>query len=162
VPKYHPSVDQSNHRYWLDFWSAYQAVVTITNVSQDLALPDVVVSGLPGRIAITRVTAIFKYRVVDNTSGAQNAITLGGGTPAIQVRDDTPGTYTDAIDLIEDMFLCPGSTIEGGDVLMGNTNLSAVVDGEDTYNFQLDDVLADGNNLILRDIQCGLRVEWRV
>jgi len=146
----------------MDFWSALQAAVTLTNASQDLSLPDVVVAGLPTRITITRALAIFKFRVVQDTSGVQNALTLGGGTPALQVRDDTPGPWTDAIDLIEDLFLVPASTIEGGDVLMGNINISAVVDGEDTYNFQLDDVLADGNNLVLRDLQTGIRVEWRI
>lgn len=162
MPRYHPSVDQGQHRYWMDFWSALQAAVTLTNASQDLSLPDVVVAGLPTRITITRALAIFKFRVVQDTSGVQNALTLGGGTPALQVRDDTPGPWTDAIDLIEDLFLVPASTIEGGDVLMGNINISAVVDGEDTYNFQLDDVLADGNNLVLRDLQTGIRVEWRI
>jgi len=150
----------------MDFWSDIQAAVTITNAAQDLSLPDVPVSGLPSGlpsgIIITRVLALFKYRVVEDTSGAQNALTLGGGTPAIQVRKDTPGAWADGIDLIEDLFLCAASTIEGGDVLVGNTDLSGTVDEEDTYNFQMDDVLVDNNNLVLRDIQCGLRVEWRI
>ncbi len=145
------------------FWSAYEDLITITGAAQDLALPSVVVAGIPAGATITRVIAMLKYRIVENTNAAINKIsTAGPVTPAVQVKETAGGAFTDAITIIDDMIQVAATSRDGGDVLVGNIDVSAEVDGNATYDFQLDDILADGANLLLRDVQVGLRVEWTV
>ncbi|KKL04116.1 hypothetical protein LCGC14_2619320 [marine sediment metagenome] len=146
--------------FYRDFWSDVQALVTITATAQDLSLPSVVVAGLPAGATVARAIAIFKYRAAQDTSGSANNLDDGGGTttPAIQVRADTPGTYIDAINVVDGMVQVVASTRDSGDVWMGDNDVKSEVDENDTYEFQFDDAEAEGGNLLLRDVQCGLRV----
>lgn len=150
-------------RYRMDFWSGEEDLITITAASQDLALPSVVVAGIPAGATITRVIAILKYRVIEDTSAADNKIsTAGPVTPAVQVTETVAAAFVDAITIIDDMMQVAASTRDNGDVLMGTIDVSAAVAGDGTYDFQLDDILADGGDLLLRDLQVGLRIEWSV
>lgn len=148
----------------MDFWSDVQALLTITATAQDLALPSVVVSGIPSGATVIRAVAMFKYRAVEDTSGVDNNLDDGGGTttPAIQVRADTPGTYIDAINVVDGMAQVAGSGRDGGDVWVGDNDVKSEVVGNDIYEFQFDDAEAEGNNLLLRDVQTGLRVYFQL
>ena len=148
----------------IDFWSDVEDLLTITNAAQDLALPDIVVADLPAGATVVRAVLMLKYRTVEDTSAGINKLddNAGGNTPAIQVRDDTPGSWTDGINMLNDSIQVPASTREGGDILIGDNDVAAEVDGNDTYNVQFDDAEADGNNLLLRDVQVGLRLWYKM
>ena len=154
---------QINQVYRMDFWSGYEDLITITGTSSDITLPSVTVLGIPSGATFLRVLVMLKYRTLEDTSAVDNKLsTAGPVTPAVQVKETVSGSFTDAITLIDDMFQIAASTREGGDVLIGNTDVKSEVDANDTYALQLDDVLADGANLLLRDVQVGLRIEWTV
>lgn len=139
----------------LDFWSANQEELPITGTAADQALPDVVVAGIPTGATLLRVVAMFKFRAVDNTYAGVNKLK---NAQFIQVRDDTPGTWVNAIPFVDDQFSLAASTREGGDVIISGTDIKATVVGNDTYNFQWDECLADQGNIQFNDIQVGLRV----
>lgn len=141
-----------------DFWSDMLVLVTITNLSTQIALNDVVVAGLPDGFTIDRVVAMLKIRSVEDSSGVLNRLTtVGGETPAVQVQR---AAYIDGINLQDDQWEVAASSRDSGDVQVGDIDVQAQVDQNATINFRLDDVRADGNNLLLHDVQTGLRVYY--
>ena len=139
--------------------------MSVPAAAADLALPSVVVVDLPAGATVVRAIALFKARVIENTNGAANKLngaTVADTSQVIQVRDDTPGTYRDAITFVDDQFGIAASTREGGDVLIGNTDIATEVDGNDTYNFQWLQALADAAALNFNDCQTGLRIWFSV
>ena len=80
----------------------------------------------------------------------------------MQVRDDTPGTWRDAINFVDDQFGLAASTREGGDVLMGSIDIAVEVDGNDTYNFQYLLAKADLASINWNDVQTGLRILYSI
>lgn len=143
----------------IDFWSSPQEEVSVPAVAADQALPDVTVSGLPAGVTIVRVVALFKWRALENTNVAANKL---AGAQDIQVRTDAPGAWADAINLLDDMFGIAASTREGGDVIIGALDIKATVTGDDTYNFQWDEAVADVAALNFNDAQTGLRIYYTV
>lgn len=140
-----------------DFWSDVQATVTITNGAGDKALPSVVI---PNNTLGTfqRVVAMFKYRKALDSSAALNKLS---GAQDIQVKESGAGTYIDAINLQDDQISCPASGETSGDVIIGDIDVKAQVAAiNKTYDFQMDEAVADGSNLVLHDVQCGLRVYY--
>ena len=145
----------ANRVQFMDFWSAPQESLTVSNVATDRALPDVVVAGLAAGSQVVRVIAMFKFRIVAETSSAPNAL---NGAQEIQVRDNAPGAWADAINFVTDLFTLANDVREGGDVQIGAIDLSATVVGNGTYNFRWEQALADGASLVFNDIQVGLRI----
>ena len=143
----------------MDFWSLPEDAIDIDDAATDIALPDVVVADLPAGAVVVRAIAIFKFRVIRETSGGANAL---DGAQEIQVRDDSPSAWVDAINFIADQFTLAASAEESGDVCIGAIDVSGTVDGNDTYNFQWDEALADADDLTLNDIQVGLRIWYTV
>ena len=147
----------------LDFWSATQALVSLTDTAApgtDTALPNVVVAALPVGAKVSRATAYFKYRVLENSNVAANKLQ---GDQNIQVQKGGGGGYVTGIALVDDLLGIAGGPLrEGGDVLMGNTDLAAKVTGNDTYNFQWTAALVDQANLNFYDVQVGLRVWFTI
>ncbi len=143
----------------IDFWSDPQEEVQLTAVAGDKSLPDVVVAGLPPNARVIRAVAMFKYRIIENTNAAANNLS---GAQDIQVRDDSPSAWIDAINFVDDMFGVAATTREGGDVYIGDINVAATVDGNDTYNFQWDEGVADLANLQFNDVQVGLRIWYTI
>jgi len=138
----------------LDFWSLPQASVTLTNAAGDKALPDVVVAGLPVNFSVTRVVALFKFRAVENTNAGVNSLS---GAQNIQTRL-AAGAYVNSIGFVNSQFSLPGSIKEGGDVSIGSLDIKTTVTGNGTYNFQWTQGVAAQNNLVLHDVQTGLRL----
>jgi hypothetical protein len=143
----------------IDCWSVPQEEVAVTAGAGDTALPDVVVAALPVDAVVVKAIAMFKFRIVENTNVAANAL---AGAQEIQVRDDSPSAWVDAINLVDNMFTLAGETREGGDVLIGAIDVSATVDGNDTYNLQWAQAVADMANLQFNDVQVGLRIWYRL
>jgi hypothetical protein len=149
----------------MDFWSDSQEELAILQAAGTKALPDVTVADLPAGATIVRAIAIFKCRMIENTNGAANKLdgaTVAATSQVIQVRDDTPGTWRDAINFVDDQFGLAATTREGGDVCMGSVDIAVEVDGNDTYNFQWLLAKADQDNLNFNDVQVGLRIWYSV
>ena len=141
-----------------DFWSEPQEELSVPVGPASQALPDVTLAGIPDTVTIIRAVAIFKFRSVENTNAAANKL---DGAQHIQVQDDTPGTWRDAISFVDDQFSLAATTREGGDVAIGDHDISVEVDGNDTYNFQWTNASADLASLNFNDVQVGLRVWCR-
>ena len=143
---------------WLDFWSNHDDEIDLPAVAADTALPDVVASGLPAGISLVRVVAILKVRAIENTSASgANAI---NGAQTIRVKKSTGAWGTDdlaAIDLPDNLWTVAASTRESGDVLIGDNDVKAEVDGNATFNLRFEDALVDYANLRLNDVMVGLR-----
>lgn len=153
----------------MDFWSDVISTITIAGTPADLDFPSVVVSGLPAGCSIVRVIAMLKYSHRKDTSGADNYI--NAASKVVRVKKSTGVWGTDdiiAIDMPINSLYTTASTKEGGDLIIGDNDIKAKVDGDGTYNFRSeqtnrgDAVSAVANNLELYDVQMGLRVEFTV
>jgi len=149
----------------MDFWSEPLEEARINTAGITVSLPTVTIGGLPGGAVILRAIAIFKFRMVENTNAAANK--LNGGTVAetsqvIQVRDDTPGAWGDAINFADDQIGLDGETREGGDVCIGSIDISSIVDGNDIYEFQWLLGRADLDFISFNDVQVGIRAWYSV
>jgi len=136
------------------FWSDLDDVIDLPAVTADTPLPSIVVSGLPSGLTLERVDVIIKVRAIENTNaGGPNAI---NGAQNIQVRKGV-GVWANAINLPDNLWTVAASTREAGDVLIGDNDVKATVDGDGTYNFQFDEALVDLASLRLNDVMIGLR-----
>ena len=149
----------------MDFWSEPLEEARINAAGITVSLPTVTIGGLPGGAVILRAIAMFKFRMVENTNAAANK--LNGGTAAatsqvIQVRDDTPGAWGDAINFADDQIGLDGETREGGDVCIGSIDISSIVDGNDIYEFQWLLGRADLDFISFNDVQVGIRAWYSV
>lgn len=149
----------------VDYWGDPQEEVQLTAAAGTKALPNVTVADL-SLGTVVRAIAMFKFRMVENTNVAANKLdgaTVAGTSQVIQVRDDTPGVWRDAINFVDDQFgIGAGPLREGGDVLIGSVDIAVEVDGNDTYNFQWLLAKADLGNIQFNDVQTGLRVWYQV
>jgi hypothetical protein len=152
-------IGKTRQLFNIDFWSVPDDYIAVSNVASDITLPSVVVAGLPSGAVIERAIAVFKCRAVEETSAGVNAL---DGAQEIQVRDDSPSAWIDAINLIADMFLLGASAREGGDVLIGAIDVSGTVDGNDTYEFQWAQALSDADGITFYDLQTGLKIWYSV
>ena len=153
----------------MDFWSDPAEEVQLGDAvaGATVALPTVTVGDLPSGATIVRAIAMFKFRMIENTNVAANKLngaTVANTSQVIQVRDDTPGTWTDAINFVDDQFGLAAETREDGDVLIGSIDIagSGKVDANDGYNFQWLLGRADLDYLNFNDVQCGLRIWYSV
>ena len=149
-------------RAFRPFWSEGDDVIDLPAVAADVDLPDVVVSGLPSGLTITKVEALLKVRVLENTNaGGPNAIQ---GAQAIRIKKSTGTWGIDdivAINLPDNLWTLAASTREAGDVLIGG-DLKSEVDGDGTYNLRFENALVDLASLRLNDVLVGLRFFFRV
>jgi hypothetical protein len=152
---------QLRQLFSMDFWSLPQEEVQLTAAAGDKAFPDITVADLPAGATIVRAYLMFKFRMIENTNVAANKL---NAAQEIQVRDDGGGAWTDAINFVDDMFGIAASTRESGDVIIGAIDVAGAgfVDGNDTYNVQWDEAVADLANLQFNDVQVGLRIWYSV
>ena len=150
-----------------DFWSETvdEAEVEIDAAGETKELPAVTIEKIPTGASVLRAVAMFKFRMLGNTNTSANR--LNGGTvpetsQVIQVRDDTPGAWGDAINFVDSQYAIEGETREGGDVCFGTIDVSNIVDGNGVYEFQW--LLARPllNYLLFCDVQMGVRVWYSV
>ncbi len=151
--------------HFRDFWSLQSALITIPAAAADLAFPDVVVAGLPGLVAVTRAIATLKIGAIQDTSAAQNQISAATRTLRIKTNAGAwPGTV--CITFAQNAWKTLASGFRGGDAVVGDADVSAVVTTNGTYNFasrqtaSADAIVATGASLLLLDVQVGLRVYW--
>ena len=99
----------------------------------------------------------MSWRKQVESSAALNAI---NNAQQIQVRDDSPGTFRNAITIPDNALETAASATEGGIVLFGAADISVEVDGDDIYEFQWQNAQVDGASLTLHDFQTFLIVEY--
>jgi len=140
------------------FWSDGDDVIDLPVGPADTNLPNVVISGLPAGITIQRVVAILKVRAIENTNGGgANAI---DGAQNIQVRK-AAGAWVNAINLEDNHWTLAASDREAGDVLVGDNDIKATVDGNATYNLKFSLAAVDLASLRLNDVLVGLKVQYQ-
>lgn len=151
----------------MDFWSEGLEEVQIGDgvAGATVALPDITVSDLPAGATPVRAIVMFKFRMIENTYAGVNK--LNGATVAltsqvIQIRSDAPTAYVDAINFVDDFFTLASSAREGGDVIIGQVDVAAIVDENDTYNLRWLLARADHDYLQFNDVQMGLRIWYSV
>src|SRR3989304_8127786 len=150
-----------------DFWSETfdEADVEIDAAGETKDLPPITVEKLPSGASVLRAVAMFKFRMIGNTNAGANR--LNGGTvpetsQVIQIRDDTPGDWGDAINFVDSQYGIDGETREGGDVCIGSIDVSNIVDGNGGYGFQLVMARPLLNYMLFCDVQMGIRVWYSV
>lgn len=143
----------------VDYWSIPQLSVVVPAGAATQTMPDVVVAALPAGITVIKATAMFKFRSITN-AGAVNML---NGAQHIQVQKGGAGGFADAISLITDQFTIAAATVDApGDVVVGDHNVVAKVDGNATYNFQWTSACADVAGLTFNDVQVGLKIWYSV
>ena len=156
---------QGRQLFSLDFWSEFDEEVQVAAAAGTLALANVTVADLPAGATVVRAIAMFKCRMIENIYAGVNKLdgaTVATTSQVIQVRDDTPGTWRDAINFVDDQFTLADTAREGGDVLIGQVDIAVEVDGNDTYNFQWLLANADQDFINFNDVQVGLRIWYSV
>jgi hypothetical protein len=149
----------SRQRFTQEFLSLPAATVTIPAIAADLALPNVVIAGLPSGATITRVTAELIFRAVENTNAGANALT---GAQKVQVKENAAGAFIDAINFADNQFTFAAIGIVPGGVQRGILDVKAQVAGNGTYAFKWLLALADAAAIVLEDVQVGLFVEFSI
>ena len=142
----------------MDFWSHADSLITLP---ADTALPDIVIVGLPSGYIVTRVILTLKYSAKEDTSGADNKITAGTITSREKL---IPGSYETALYLKDGEADVAASTKEGGDVHVGNSDVSGTdsgITGNCTVQSVFDGVTTTGASIELYDVQIGLRVYFK-
>ena len=146
----------------LPFWSAFQEEIQVPAIAATLNLPDVVVAGIPAGATIVRAIAVILVGRIENVNAAANALdgaTVAATSQVFQVRDNAPGTWTDCINLVDDLFGADaGISIIGGLPMLGMVDVSAEVDGNGTYNFRWLLAKCDADFLNFNDVQVGLMI----
>ncbi|KKN54168.1 hypothetical protein LCGC14_0595170 [marine sediment metagenome] len=135
------------------------ASLVVNAVAANVALPDVVVpaSLIPTGTAIQRVICAMSWRKSVDSSSLANAVNVA---QAVQVRDDSPSAFVDAINLPDNSLAHAADGIEGGFMLVGDNDVKATVDGADTYNFQWTLADVDGASLTFYDVQTHIIIDY--
>ena len=157
------ATSQGRQLFPMDFWSDVGEQVTVTGAQSTLTtgLNNVVVADLPAGATIVRAVAMMKFRMVENTYAGVNKLDAAAALP-MQLDDVANTGMLTCIDFADDLFTLADSAREGGDVIIGDIDVSARVDGNDTYDFQWLNAKADQNNINFNDVQMGIRIWYSV
>lgn len=139
----------------MDFWSHVDGLIILP---AETVLPDIVIVSLPSGAVITRVILMLKYSAKKDTSGADNKITAGTITSREKL---VPGSYVTSLYLIDGEAAVTADTKEGGDVHVGNNDISSVdsgITGDCTIQSVFSGVTTTGASIELYDVQIGVRV----
>lgn len=149
--------------YYMDFPGGLVEEIAVTGAQSDIAITggDVVVAGLPTGAVIERAFVGFLFRMVENTYAGANALDAAAALP-MQLDDSANTGWVDCIDFANNAFTLAASTREGGTVIFGDIDVSARVDGNDTYDFRWHNAKADQNNLQFNDCQLVIRIWYSV
>jgi hypothetical protein len=150
----------------MDFWSASVEEISVDGDAGTLDLAnDVVVADLPAGATVVRAIVMFAFRAIENTNAAANKLdgaTVANTSQVIQIDDAGNTGWLDCLTFVDDQFSIAGSTREGGTILVGNADVAARVDGNDTYDFQWLQSNADQDDLNFNDTQIGIRIWYSV
>lgn len=144
---------------FIDFWSNIDDLITLTTSTTNVVTPDVVVADVPAADTIRRVIGMLSIRELEDTSTAENAI---NGAFDLKVKKVGGAWGTDDVALInipDNALVTPASGTAPGSIIFGDNDVASEVDANATYNLRFDgNAFVDGDSLLLRDVQAGLRV----
>lgn len=144
---------------YIDFWSDIDDLITLSTTTTNETLLDVVVADIPAADTVLRVIGMLNIRELEDSSTAANAV---NGAFDLKVKKSTGAWGTDdvaLINIINNTLLTPASGTTTGNIIYGDEDVASEVDGNATYNFRFDgNCFVDGDSLLLRDVQVGLRV----
>ena len=152
---------------FLDNWSPSANKITISNVTADLAFPDIEVAPLPSGLTIKKVVLVLSVRALADISAADNYI--NGAAKTLRIKKSSGAWGVDdvvGITFPNQGLYCKASAKEAGPVIIGDADLSALVNANGSYNVASrqtvsgDALVAFGASLELYDIQVGLRIFW--
>ena len=140
----------------MDFWSDVDDAVTVDSAAADENLPSIVVEDIPAGATIDRVVGMFKYTARTDSSSAENYVEAA---QIISIDSDVARTsVVTMINLPTGSLQVDADKKEGGDVIIGDNDVSAEVTGNATYyvTWELADV--HGNDMVFQDVQVGVRI----
>jgi hypothetical protein len=152
---------------FFDNWSPPTNKITISNVAADLTFPDIVVAALPSSLTIKKVVLVLSVRALADISAADNYI--NGAAKTLRIKKSSGAWGVDdviGITFPNQGLYCKASAKEAGPVIIGDADLSALVNANGSYNVASrqtvsgDALVAFGASLELYDIQVGLRIFW--
>jgi len=147
--------------FTMDFWSPQVEEIAVAAAAGTLTLPTVTVTDLPTGAVVVHARAYFLYRAIENVNAAANKLdgtTVAATSQVIQVANDTPGTYADAINFLDDQFGLAAYGREGGGLIIGNVDIASTVTGNDGYLFKWLLANADQDSINFNDVQTGLKI----
>jgi len=139
-------------------WGALTEEIQLTDGATDTALPQIVVSKIPTGATPTCVKLGVKIGAVENTGAGVNKF---NGAQYIQINKDAGG-WNNALLIPDDFMAIGAATREGGDVLMGTIDISAIVTGNGTYTIQIHDALVDLDFMLWNNVQTFLLIEYSI
>jgi hypothetical protein len=140
----------------MTFFSEVDNLITLNASAADETFPPVTVADIPSGAVVVRAILGVIVGQFEDTSGSANSVVLAG-TEHFQI-DKTGGSYIDAIKLLAAQWLTGASSTRGGTVLVGDIDISAEVDGNDTYEIKMENADVTGASLLLRDVQTFIKV----
>jgi hypothetical protein len=143
----------------LDFWAQSDPNLTIPGAPANVAFNyKVPLPSYFDELEIIAVYALLNIRVMRETSGAVNCL---AGVQTMEVRIDTPGSWTTAMNFSNN-FSLQANQINTGTLYIGNVDIKSTVNtGNDSYEAQFPNISALGAAIILYDVQWGLRVVFQ-
>jgi hypothetical protein len=142
-------------------WSPSQLTATIPAAAGTLTLPSVVLAGLPAGATIVKAKAYLTSRLISNTNVAGNSLngaTVAATSQVVQIQKGA-GAWNDAIVFIDAEFSQAGLVGEGG-IFKPSVDLSAVITGNDTYNFQWLLARAQLDAIVLQGVKIAIQVSY--
>ena len=150
------------------FPSLNQVSAVLPAIAADVDFPSVTVPALPAGVTITSAYVLLLWRKQIDSSGATNAI--NGVDKTIRIKVSTGAWAADDIvcmTIPDNSLSTDGSATEGGDIIIGNVDVKAVVTGAGTYNFRsvqttrLDALAVDGASLTLQDVKIAIVLAYQ-
>lgn len=143
-----------------ELWGTIIPTTTITTVAADKVLGNLIVNNIPAAATIIWATMRIRGRAVQNTNAAANNI---AGAQQVQAQKDVGGAYIDGIDVPDLSFNVPLTSLAGQFNLEGQNNISAqmpAIGSQMDFKWAL--AKSAQNNLLLLDVQCGVKIWWKV
>ena len=144
----------------MDIYGPAMASITITNIATNISLPSVTLLTLPSNAEIVRAMAIFLFAELENTAGGVNSLS---GDQYIQVQKEIGGSWMNCVTLKAGLFSLGSGATRGGGVIMGDIDCASEVDTPGVqYDMRIASALAVDASLIIKEVQTGLRVYYRL
>jgi hypothetical protein len=143
----------------MEFWSDLDASVALSTSTTNVALPNVIVAGIPSGATIIRAIGMLHQRHTVDTSGAINGLAAAA---VVNVKKSTGAWGTDDVALINfpaNTWYTAASSRSDGRLFVGDNDAASEVDGNATYNLRFNgNAYAKGFVLAFIDIAVGLQV----
>lgn len=114
---------------------------------------------LPDGCTVTQAYIIALCRAIEDDSAAANYVATAG---VIQVKKVTGGTWTTGIAIPAGAWDVGASAQGAGFAIVGETDVKAQVADGSQVQFQIVTLRAHGSNILLHDVQFGLKIYYRM